>query len=74
VYLDNQTPETVHKIGLPDEPLEFVHEQLGHSDDIWSATYGYPNMLASGDYSGKILVWSISSGHILSYLKPNPCP
>ena len=64
-------PEVVHQLSLPDEPIEFTHDSMGHRDDIWACTFGYPNLIASGDYSGRLLVWNINSGHIVGYLKTN---
>ena len=49
----------------------FSHKELNHQDDVWAVSFGFPNLIASGDYSGRLLVWNINSGHIVANLRAN---
>lgn len=35
----------------------------GHQDDIMCIAHCPPNILATGDYSGEIILWSVVSGN-----------
>ncbi|KAL3317599.1 WD40 repeat domain 95 [Cichlidogyrus casuarinus] len=40
----------------------------GHQNDILSIASGPPRFIATGDYSGQVLVWNMISGHIFCRL------
>jgi len=67
-----QGPEVLAYNGLPDPPLVFTDEKMNHGDDIWALSFGYPHLIASGDYSGRLLVWNINSGRVVATLKVRP--
>lgn len=71
VYIDRQGPEVLAYNGLPDPPLIFTDTKVNHENDIWTLSFGFPHLIASGDYSGRLLVWNINSGRVVGALKPN---
>ena len=40
----------------------------GHSDDVMSAAFCPPNLLATSSYDGEVIIWNVVSGHILCRL------
>jgi len=38
-------------------------QSRGHSDDVMSAAYCPPNLLATSSYDGEVIVWNMVSGH-----------